>query len=125
MISYTRIRKRADVSEQIKRKHAPMRKNAMTKEAGAQLVANKTQIAQSHHNKRTCLLDEMSALLPLEEKEMVYSAMVIDIPAEGDTSMFHIANALSNPGLTLEEVSGKYNRKGGRLITCRKRKIVS
>ena len=31
---------------------------------------------------------------------------------EGDTSIFHIANILSDHGLSLERISGKYNRKG-------------
>ena len=39
--------------------------------------------------------------------------MVTYMPVEGDTSIFHITNALSNHGLSLERVSGKYNQKGG------------
>ena len=86
-------------------------KKSTTKEAGARLVANKTRVTQSDHNERTYLPDAMTALLPSDEKKTVYSAMVIDMPAEGDMSIFHIANALSKHGLSLERVSGKYNQK--------------
>ena len=47
-------------------------------------------------------------MFPLEKKEIVHSEMVTDMPAEGDTSTFHIANTLFNHGLSLKQVSGKY-----------------
>ena len=98
----------------------------MTKEVGTRLVITKTPVTQSVHNKRTCLPNTVTALLPSEEKEIVHPAMVTDMPVEGDTSIFHIANKLSDPGHSFERVSGKYNRKErGRLITCWKRSIES
>ena len=91
----------------------------MTKEVGTRLVITKTPVTQSVHNKRTCLPNTVTALLPSEEKEIVHPAMVTDMPVEGDTSIFHIANILSDHGHSFERVSGKYNRKErGRLITC-------
>ena len=50
-------------------------------------------------------------MFPLEKKELVHSAMVTDMPAEGDMSIFYIANAFSNHDRSLERVSGKYNWK--------------
>ena len=106
-------RKCAVVSKQRNLTCALMRKKTTTKEAGTWLVDTKTPIPQSSYNKRTCLLNAVTALFPLEKKELVHSAMVTDMPAEGDMSIFHIANALSNHGLSLEQVSDKYNQKVG------------
>ena len=61
------------------------------------------RVTPSGHNERTCLPDSVNALLPLEKKELVHSAMVAD--------------TLSNRGLSLEGVSGNCLRRGGWRIT--------
>ena len=82
------------------------------------LLTSKTLFILSVHNERRRTPNTVTALLPSEKKQKVHSETVTDIPAEGDTSMFHIANALSNPDLFLERVTDKYNHKRGGLITC-------
>ena len=83
------------------------------------LLTSKTLFILSVHNERRRTPNTVTALLPSEKKQIVYSETVTDIPAEGDTLIFHITNALSNPGLSLDRVTDKYNQKrvGGR-ITC-------
>ena len=99
--------------KQKKQKTRTNEKKSLTKEASAQLAANKTQVTPIGHSERAYLSDTVTALLLLKKKELTHSAMVTDMPAEGDTSIFHIVNTLSGCGLSLEQVSGKYNRKGG------------
>ena len=81
---------------------------------GARLVRNTTAVEQSCPNNCTCLLDAITAILPpTMNKELVCSAIASSMPAEGDTSILNISNALAAHGLLLERVSEKYIRKGG------------
>ena len=86
---------------------------AKKKKGGARLLLNKTEAIPSGPNTRTCLLDSVTALLPVETKEQVHATMVTAMPAEGDTSVADLANALSVHGLSLVPVSGEYRKKGG------------
>ena len=86
---------------------------AKKKKGGARLILNKTEAISSGPNTRTCLLDSVTALLPAETKEQVHAAMVTAMPAEGDTSVADLANALAAHGLSLVPVSGEYIKKGG------------
>ena len=86
---------------------------AKRKKGGARLMLNKTEAILSGPNTRTCLLDSVTALLPDETKEQVHATMVTAMPAEGDTSVADLANALSVHGLSLVPVSGEYIKKGG------------
>jgi len=99
-----------------KRKNRASRKHgndAKRKKGGARLILNKTEAILSGPNTRTCLLDSVTALLPDETKEQVHATMVTAMPAEGDTSVADLANALSVHGLSLVPVSGEYRKKGG------------
>ena len=104
-----RKRKRKRES-QASRKHG---NDAKRKKGGARLILNKTEAISSGPNTRTCLLDSVTALLPAETKEQVHAAMVTAMPAEGDTSVADLANALAAHGLSLVPVSGEYIKKGG------------
>ena len=95
---------------QASRKHGS---DAKRKKGGARLMLNKTEAIPSGSNTRTCLLDSVTALLPAETKEQVHATMVTAMPAEGDTSVADLANALSVHGLSLVPVSGEYRKKGG------------
>ena len=102
-----RNRKRVAVNKQRNLTYDPTRKKSITKEDGDQLVANKThKLYRTAKKYITCLPDTLSALLSLETKEVVHSAMVSDMPAEEETSIFHIVNEHSNCGHYLERVSG-------------------
>ena len=83
------------------------------KEGGSRLVLNKTVAGHGGPNNRTCLLDSISTLLPDNMKELVFSAMAASMPAQGDTSVSHIKNALATHGLLLKAVNGKYLQTGG------------
>ena len=99
-----------------KRKNRASRKHgndAKRKKGGARLMLNKTEAIPSGPNTRTCLLDSVTALLPAETKEQVHATMVTAMPAEGDTSVVDLANALAAHGLSLVPVSGEYIKKGG------------
>jgi hypothetical protein len=99
-----------------KRKSQASRKHdtdAKRKKGGARLILNKTEAIPSGPNTRTCLLDSVTALLPAETKEQVHATMVTAMPAEGETSVADLANALTAHGLPLVPVSGEYIKKGG------------
>jgi hypothetical protein len=70
----------------------------------------------------------VTALLPAETKEQVHAAMVTAMPAEGDTSVADLANALAAHGLSLVPVSGDDRKKGGiefNLLQERQCKLVT
>jgi hypothetical protein len=85
---------------------------AKRKKGGARMILNKTE-AQSGPNNRTCLLESVTTLLPADTKEQVHATMLMAMPAEGDTSVADISNALAAHGLSLVPVSGQYIKKGG------------
>ena len=106
----TKKRSRKGKSQGVRTLIAKARRN----EGGARLVRNTTAVEQSCPNNRTCLLDAITAILPpTMNKELVCSAIASSMPAEGDTSILNISNALAAHGLLLERVSEKYIRKGG------------
>jgi hypothetical protein len=104
-----RKRKRKRKS-QASRKHG---NDAKRKKGGARLNLNKTEAIPSGPNTRACLLDSVTTLLPAETKEQVHATMVTAMPAEGDTSVADITDALAAHGLSLVPVSGEYRKKGG------------
>ena len=102
---------------------------AKKKKGGARLVLNKTEAVPSapNTNTRTCLLESVLALVPTETKELVRADLLTAMPAEGDTSVADLANALSVHGLSLVPVSGEYRKKGGvefNLLQERRCKLV-
>ena len=86
---------------------------AKKKKGGAGLIPNKTEAVPSGPNTRTCLLESVLALVPTETKELVRADLLTAMPAEGDTSVADLANALRVHGLSLVPVSGEYRKKGG------------
>ena len=65
-------------------------------------------------NARTCLGDAIIAILPSrEDKELMRLAIATSIPADGDTSILRINNALATQGLILNQVNGRYIKKHG------------
>ena len=115
-----------------KRKNRASRKHgndAKRKKGGARLVLNKTEAVPSapNTNTRTCLLESVLALVPTETKELVRADLLTAMPAEGDTSVADLANALRVHGLSLVPVSGEYRKKGGvefNLLQERRCKLV-
>ena len=100
---------------------------AKKKKGGARLILNKTEAVTSGPNNRTCLLESVLALVPTEAKELVRADLLTAMPAEGDTSVADLANALRVHGLSLVPVSGEYRKKGGvefNLLQERRCKLV-
>jgi hypothetical protein len=87
--------------------------DAKRKKGGARLILNKTEAIPSGPNTRTCLLESVLALVPTETKELVRTDLLTAMPAEGDTSVSDLTNALATHGLSLFPVSGEYIKKGG------------
>ena len=87
---------------------------AKKKKGGARLVLNRTEAVPSDApNTRTCRLESVLALVPTETKELVRADLLTAMPAEDDTSVADLTNALSAHGLSLVPVSGEYRKKGG------------
>ena len=108
---------------------------AKKKKGGARLILNKTEeVSSDAPNTRTCLLESVLALVPTrygmednETKELVRAGLLTAMPAEGDTSVADLANALRVHGLSLVPVSGEYRKKGGvefNLLQERRCKLV-
>ena len=90
------------------------RSKAMEKEGGSRLAVNKASINSSDRNRRTCLLDAISALLPSDEKKKgVCFAVASAMPPGGDTPIMSVNIALKAHDLILELVSNQYHKKGG------------
>ena len=80
---------------------------------GSRLVRN-TTVKIVGRNERTCLCDAIIAIMPAENnKKRVFSALSSTMPAEGDTKIGDVKNALAIHGLALKGVNAKFIRKGG------------
>ena len=49
----------------------------------------------------------------MERNKLVHTAMVECMPLEGDTKVWQLYTTLDKHGMSLEQVSRKYNKKGG------------
>ena len=67
----------------------------------------------SHPNNRTCLADEIYALLSHKEKAPVFSDICLGMPATGDTSIRCANNALAKHGMEPKRASSAYNQREG------------
>jgi hypothetical protein len=83
------------------------------KKGGARLIRTHTEAVPNGPNNRTCLLESVLALVPTETKDRVRADLLPAMPADGDTSVADITNALSVHNLSLVPVSGEYIKQGG------------
>ena len=89
-------------------------KNAMMAEGGSRLVLNKLAPGGWGVNTHTCLLDSIYALMePGRLREALYKAMVQAMPAEGDTTIAALDDALASHGLELRSCGKLYHKEGG------------
>ena len=79
-------------------------------------------------NRRTCLVDAICGIIPVNEvKNSVRRSIIMAMPSQGDTSISHANNALASHGMVLNRASKRYIREGGapfHLLQERKCRLV-
>jgi hypothetical protein len=99
-----------------------------TREGGSRLVLNQSVMEIEGTNRRTCLVDAICGIIPVNEvKNSVRRSIIMAMPSQGDTSISHANNALASHGMVLNRASVRYRREGGapfHLLQERKCRLV-
>ena len=116
--------KRPTISKNLLRNDA----ESKTRKGGSRLVLNQSVMETEGTNRRTCLVDAICGIIPVNEvKNSVRRSIIMAMPSQGDTSISHANNALASHGMVLNRASKRYMREGGapfHLLQERKCRLV-
>jgi hypothetical protein len=85
-----------------------------TREGGSRLVLNQSVMGTEGTNRRTCLVDAICGIIPVNVvKNSVRRSIIMAMQSQGDTSISHANNALASHGMVLNRASERYRREGG------------
>ena len=105
-----RKRKCPTVSKHLLRNDA----TSKTRKGGSRLILNQSVLETEGTNRRTCLVDAICGIIPVNEvKNSVRRSIIMAMPSQGDTSISHANNALASHGMVLNRASKRYMREGG------------
>ena len=122
--SKSRKKKRRKISQHLRKNYA----ESKTRKGGSRLVLNQSVMETEGTNRRTCLVDAICGIIPVNEvKNSVRRSIIMAMPSQGDTSISHANNALASHGMVLNRASVRYRREGGapfHLLQERKCRLV-
>ena len=108
--SKSRKQKRRNLSRNFRKYDA----ESKTRKGGSRLVLNQSVMETEGTNRRTCLVDAICGIIPVNEvKNSVRRSIIMAMPSQGDTSISHANNALASHGMVLNRASKRYMRGGG------------